>query len=56
MGMGILYFPFVILSEAKKLCNMASGKNCMGSWLRSGREELLRVQNKREAGIFAASR
>jgi hypothetical protein len=28
MGMGILYFPFVILSEAKNLCNRAA-QNCI---------------------------
>src|ERR1700722_15910675 len=28
MGMGVLYFPFVILSEAKNLCNRAT-QNCI---------------------------
>jgi hypothetical protein len=52
MGMGILYFLSVILSEAKSVCNLADGKKLHRSFAS------LRVteHKKREAGIFAASR
>jgi hypothetical protein len=54
MGMGILYFPFVILSEAKNLCNWQRKI----AWILRSLRKTRHPGNKkqREASNFAASR